>query len=537
MDVAAEAGWLGAGPAGPLQAGLGLLAATCLLGAGPALFANIDVRQLRAWERAVLALGLALACGLAWFLVASRPGSLALGDPLAWPGVLRPVASLVALVLMLPALASFWTTGLAPAWALLALALAGLTLAALPGLDRLVPVQIAYLLLAAAGLAFRRLSGLRGGAASQAQPAATPGLLDAGRLDRAFAWTVAGLWRDWRGIGGDRQVKALLGQFNNFALAAGWRLQVVGGEVEQSLSPGLSLAGRGDAYAASLTLMLDLMARHVGEKLAVRALQRAYDGLLWDQREVAAQYIFPHVRRAEALSRRFHDTRQNYRALLRRTPLFATMNDDELDLICTLLQAERFAPGRLIIRQGERGDRFYVIEQGHVEVTHRDERGVTEIVDHLDRGDYFGELALLHDAPRNATCRATVPTGLVSLSRDDFDRLVKQRFELRDKLDRTLAPAELLRRVPLFADLDSCQLQLIAARMRRETYAPGDEIIRQGAIGDTFYVIESGCAQTVVTYQGGERLMAQRGPGEYVGEIALLLQVPRTATVRALTPM
>ncbi|RPI52302.1 MAG: cyclic nucleotide-binding domain-containing protein, partial [Chloroflexi bacterium] len=110
-------------------------------------------------------------------------------------------------------------------------------------------------------------------------------------------------------------------------------------------------------------------------------------------------------------------------------------------------------------------------------------------------------------------------------------------FELRDKLDRTLAPAELLRRVPLFADLDSCQLQLIAARMRREAYAPGDEIIRQGEIGDTFYVIESGCAQTVVTYQGGERVMAQRGPGEYVGEIALLLQVPRTATVRALTPM
>ena len=88
---------------------------------------------------------------------------------------------------------------------------------------------------------------------------------------------------------------------------------------------------------------------------------------------------------------------------------------------------------------------------------------MSNVVDQLDRGDYFGELALLNDAPRNATCRATVPTELLSLSRIDFERLVKVRFALRDTVDHSIARAGLLRRVPLFADLDAHQIQLIAA--------------------------------------------------------------------------
>jgi CRP-like cAMP-binding protein len=201
------------------------------------------------------------------------------------------------------------------------------------------------------------------------------------------------------------------------------------------------------------------------------------------------------------------------------------------------LQVEQVSPGRTIIRQGEPGDRFYIVHRGHVEVTQRDEKGVGNVVDQLDRGDYFGELALLNDAPRNATCRASVPTELLSLSRADFERLVKVRFELRDTLDRSIARAELLRRVPLFADLDAHQVQLIAAQMREESYESGAVIIRQGEVGETFYVIESGQVETSIQQDGGERVVAQRGPGEYVGEIALLMQVPRTATVRALTPV
>jgi ATP-binding cassette subfamily B protein len=60
--------------------------------------------------------------------------------------------------------------------------------------------------------------------------------------------------------------------------------------------------------------------------------------------------------------------------------------------------------------------------------------------------------------------------------------------------------------------------------------------MRQGEIGETFYVIESGRVRVSVGQDGDERLVAERGAGEYVGEIALLLQIPRTATVTTLEP-
>jgi cAMP-dependent protein kinase regulator len=307
------------------------------------------------------------------------------------------------------------------------------------------------------------------------------------------------------------------------------------GQVEDSVAADLGLIEQGESYAAALSLLLDLTARELGEKLTTRALRQAYDALPWEEREIGAQYLFPEVKRAETLSKQFEAARRDYGGLLRRMPIFATMDETEIGLLMSGLKREHFRPGQVIIRQGDPGDKFYIVAQGHVEVTIRDNRGVTEVVSQLERGDYLGELALLRDAPRSATCRALVPTDVLSLHREDFSLLVKARFALREKVDRSIAWTELLRRMPLFAELDAQQVQLIAAQLREETYEPGAMIIRQGEIGETFYVIESGRVQISVDQDGEEKVVAERGPGEYVGEIALLLEMPRTATVKALT--
>ncbi len=507
----------------PLLA-LSWLAYAALLLAGLALFTGTRLRELQPVEKVLLAVGLVISGGLAaWTL--QRPANEWLAT---LSGTLLP---LLTLTLLVPTLFSFWHTGSGPAWALLALALGGLAVTNRLGLSALVPC-----LLLASSLLLHYLAHVRIRYAPEPAEAEVE-LADHLRLQHAFAWTAGGVLAQLREMAGERNSAALKERFNRYALAAGWKLILAGDEVSDSLPADLGIIERGQVYAAALNALLDQVAGETGEKLAVRALQRAYDRLPWQEREIAGQYLFRDVERAAALSRQFQTMRLDYGGLLRRMPLFATMEEAELQLLCSRLRAEHFPAGQTIIRQEDRGDKFYIIRQGHVEVTVRDEQGVTEVASHLDRGDYFGELALLHDAPRSATCRATVPTGVLSLSRQDFDRLVQARFALREKVGASIARVELLRQMPLFAELDAQQVQLIAAQMKADTLKAGTELMRQGEIGDTFCVIQSGRVQVTVARDGEAKVIAERGPGEYLGEIALLLDVPRTATVTALTPV
>jgi MFS family permease len=93
--------------------------------------------------------------------------------------------------------------------------------------------------------------------------------------------------------------------------------------------------------------------------------------------------------------------------------------------------------------------------------------------------------------------------------------------------------ARLLRGIPLFAPLPLAALERIADGMHEVHYEPGDAIMTQGEEGDTYVMLESGRA--MVTIDG--RPDHEQGPGDGVGEIALLRSVPRTATVTALEPI
>ncbi len=94
---------------------------------------------------------------------------------------------------------------------------------------------------------------------------------------------------------------------------------------------------------------------------------------------------------------------------------------------------------------------------------------------------------------------------------------------------------ELLRNIPLFSKLEASKLKLLAFTSERLTYEAGQLLCQQGDMGDAAYIIVEGDAAVLVDSPGGQIRVADLGRNDFVGEIAILCDVPRTATVKAMS--
>jgi CRP-like cAMP-binding protein len=209
-------------------------------------------------------------------------------------------------------------------------------------------------------------------------------------------------------------------------------------------------------------------------------------------------------------------------------PLFMRLSTPEREAIAGAARMLRFPAGSRIVIQGELGDRFFAIRSGEVVVERELASGLVKEIARLGPGDCFGETALLEKKPRTATVRALSEIHALVLSQDDF---AKVRGQLSgDDVTALLRASAGLHRNALFSHLAAERLSALAMQLRPRTVEAGEEIVREGDSGDAFYLVESG--QLEVT-SGGKRV-GTLGPGEHFGEVALLRDVPRTATVRAL---
>ena len=220
-------------------------------------------------------------------------------------------------------------------------------------------------------------------------------------------------------------------------------------------------------------------------------------------------------------------------------PFMAGVSRAELRRVGAHLQTEEFEDDQLIVRQGAPGDRFYVILDGDVAVLRIAGDGHSEQLALLGPGDYFGEAALVQNVPRTATVVAETPARLLSLDAGHFRRWMASRLEVGEAVHRTLAERERLTALPLFAGLGSAELDRLVASMLVTRYSAGDVIVEQGAEGDRFFVIVDGTVEVVRSdiEAGHDQILAELHDGDFFGEMALLDRVPRTATVRALSPV
>lgn len=202
--------------------------------------------------------------------------------------------------------------------------------------------------------------------------------------------------------------------------------------------------------------------------------------------------------------------------------LFNNLDEDALHRVLGSLKEKKVKAADIIIKQGDEGDYFYIVESGAVEYLVND-----GVVGKGGPGASFGELALMYNSPRAATVKATADSVLWALDRMTFRRILLDKTATKRRMY-----GDFLKDVPILSSLDNYQLSKLADALFSESFEAGTEIIKEGDVGDKFYIVESGEAEVTKKSQGKVQELSK---GSYFGEVALLNDLPRQATVTAKT--
>jgi CRP-like cAMP-binding protein len=232
-------------------------------------------------------------------------------------------------------------------------------------------------------------------------------------------------------------------------------------------------------------------------------------------------------------------------SFLRSVPILFEVDDETLWELARNADSCEFDPGSRIVAQGEddADKRFYVIRSGSADVLRRDRAGLERVVARLSLGSYFGELGLLTNQARNATVRVhgTMPLRAYAFDALTFHRTIARHvlvFRVLREREERMANAEhsgdgrgrlRIKDLDLLKRLPEPDLEFVLQHAEHRWFPERAPIIQQGDPGDRFYVLLEG---TVLVKRDGE-VVAELGPGDFFGETALLLDMPRTATVQA----
>ncbi|XP_067141494.1 cAMP-dependent protein kinase regulatory subunit-like [Centruroides vittatus] len=214
---------------------------------------------------------------------------------------------------------------------------------------------------------------------------------------------------------------------------------------------------------------------------------------------------------------------------IERNVLFSHLDDNERSDIFDAMFPVFHNVGEIIIHQGDQGDNFYVIDQGEVEFYVNG-----QLVTTAREGGSFGELALIYGTPRAATVKAITDVKLWAIDRDTYRRILMGSTIRKRKMYE-----EFLSRVSILGSLDKWERLIIADALEQAYFHDGEVIVEQGCPGNDFFIIEEGIAAVLQrrTEEEPQVEVGRLGPSDYFGEIALLLDRPRAATVMAKGPL
>ena len=210
-------------------------------------------------------------------------------------------------------------------------------------------------------------------------------------------------------------------------------------------------------------------------------------------------------------------------------PLFASLTPLQLREFLLDSDIRTPAPGEVVVQVNDYTNTFFSILRGavHIRIDPDDPSHTVK----LGVGKFFGEMSLISGRRRAATIVAGEDCVLIETPRRSMNKLIQSVEAVRRTVDETF----LLRaiRMHIAPDVPEDDLIEVAHTARIRQFAPGDALFKEGAPADSLHLIRSGSVTIAHEIGGREIVIAYLPSGNYVGELALLTDSPRTATVRA----
>lgn len=222
------------------------------------------------------------------------------------------------------------------------------------------------------------------------------------------------------------------------------------------------------------------------------------------------------------------EQKSRLRQAMKNILLFKACEAEQIKEILDAMFERKVEEGEKVIQQGDDGDNFYVIETGtydvFVNIGAEQQKKVHTFVD----SGSFGELALMYNCPRNAT--------IISQSRGilwALDQAVFRRIVVGAAARKRRSYESLLEGVPMLSELREGERANLADALESRTFDDDDCIIEQGDQADCMYFVEDGFIKIVLGEGADKQEISVLKKGDYFGEMALVMNQPRSASVYA----
>lgn len=223
------------------------------------------------------------------------------------------------------------------------------------------------------------------------------------------------------------------------------------------------------------------------------------------------------------------EVRNRLKKIVKAIFIFKSCSCDQLEKLINAMYERKVYTGETIIRQGEQGENFYVVDQGKFDVVFEVD-DCKQNIGRVESPGSFGELALMYNCPRSASVIAK-EDGVVWV----LDRLTFRRILFKTTEKKRSHYEQLLEIMPILSLLNAYERAVLADALETRVFEDGHCVIQEGDIAECMYFIEEGRVSISVQEDQDEdrNIIAYAEKGEYFGELALVYKTRRIASVFA----